>query len=352
MTNSDFTGKGQPGSLLEPKNWAGGVVPGATNLYRAIARGRTTSALQRRNAALLRIALAILLFGIAGAAIAAPPEKGSVAAMLETPDQVLTYALRQSIGAPARADIGDQATVRLTEGLMIVPREPASRLLVVTRTPVPPDFQALLLGSEGMDAPGIVRFVPAGFIDSDAALTWSPEDFLASLRDTVEHRNADRVKNGLQEREARRWIQPPRYNPETHQLSWAALVLPKSAPRESDGEITYHGIGFGRDGYIEVTAVTSTEKARQIGKVVDEFLQGLNFRSGKAYADTQPSDRRAPAGLAGAMGLDSVHKETSKDSFWSTDKVFPIVGGIVAAIGALSLFIYVQRHLRREARRG
>jgi uncharacterized membrane-anchored protein len=301
---------------------------------------------------LLRIVLATLLFGIAGAAMAAPPEKGSAAAMLETPDQVLTAALRQSIGAPARADISDQATARLTEGLMIVPREPASRLLAVTQKPVPPDFQALLLGPESMDAPGIVRFVPAGFVDSNAALAWSPEDLLASLRDTVEHRNADRVKNGLEEREARRWVQPPRYDPETHQLSWAALVLPKSAPRESDGEITYHGIGFGRDGYIEVTVVTSTEKAPEIGKMVDDFLQGLNFRPGKAYADMQPADRRAPAGLAEAMGLDSVHKAPSNDSFWRSDRVVPVVGGIVAAIGALSLFIYIQRHLRREARRG
>jgi uncharacterized membrane-anchored protein len=301
---------------------------------------------------LRRIVLATLLFGIAGAAMAAPPEKDSAAAMLETPGQVLVSALRQSIGAPARADIGDQATARLIEGLVIVPREPASRLLTVLQRPVPPDFQALLIGSEGMDAPGMVRFVPAGFVDSNAALAWSPEDFLASLRDTVEHRNAERVKNHQEEREARRWIQPPRYNPETHQLSWAALVLPKSAPRESDGEITYHGIGFGREGYIEVTVVTGTEKAAEIGKMVGDFLQGLNFLPGKAYADMQPADRRAPAGLAGAMGLDSVHKAPSNDSFWGTDTVVPVVGGIVASIGALSLFIYIQRHLRREARRG
>jgi uncharacterized membrane-anchored protein len=305
---------------------------------------------------LLRIVLAALWFGLAAAmaatAMAAPPDKSSAAAMPETKDQVFVSVLHQSIGAPARADIGDQATVRLEEDLTFVPREPATRLLIVSDHPVPTDFQALLLGSEGMDAPGLIRFVPAGFIDSDAALAWTADDFLSSLKDTVERGNADRVKRGLEEREARRWVQPPHYNPETHQLSWAALILPKSAPRESDGEITYHAIGFGRTGYVELTIVTSLQKADEIGHMADNFLRGLNFLPDKAYGDALPTDRRAPGGLAGAMGIDSLHKEYVDGSFWGSDTVVPIAGGIVAGIGALSLLIYIQRHLRRQARRG
>ena len=236
--------------------------------------------------------------------------------------------------------------------LTIVPREPASRFLTISDHPVPPDFQALLLGSDGMDAPGLIRFVPAGFIDSDAALAWTSDDFLSSLKDTVERGNADRVKRGLEALEARRWVQPPHYNPETHQLSWAALILPKSAPRESDGAITYHAIGFGRAGYVELTIVTGLQKADEIGQMADNFLLGLNFLPGKAYGDALPTDRRAPRGLAGTMGVDSLHKEDTTASFWGSDRVVPIVGGIVAGIGAFSLLIYIQRHLRREARRG
>jgi hypothetical protein len=39
-------------------------------------------------------------------------------------------------------------------------------------------------------------------------------------------------------------------------------------------------------------------------------------------------------------------------SFWGADTVVPIAGGVVAGIGALSLLIYIQRYLRRYARRG
>jgi uncharacterized membrane-anchored protein len=203
--------------------------------------------------------------------------------MVETPAQVLTSALRESIGAPAREDIGDQATVRLADGLTFVPRDPASRLLAVSDKPVPPDFEGLLIGPEGMDAPGLIRFVPAGFVDSNAVLAWTPDDMLSSLTDTVERGNADRVKQNLPERGARRWAPSPRYNPEPHQLSWAALILPESAPRDSDGEITLHAVGFGREAYVELTVVTSMHKTDQIGHMADDFLAGLNFHPGKAY---------------------------------------------------------------------
>src|SRR6202012_5868340 len=116
------------------------------------------------------------------------------------------------------------ATVRLQGDLTIVPRQPASKLLIISGKTVPPDFQALLLGPEGMDAFGLIRYVPAGFVDSDAALAWTPEDFLSSLKDTVEHGNPDRVKRGLEALEARNWVQPPHYDPETHHLSWCALI--------------------------------------------------------------------------------------------------------------------------------
>jgi uncharacterized membrane-anchored protein len=275
----------------------------------------------------------------------------TVADMLDTPEQATAAALRQAIGAPARADIGDQATVRLDEGLLLVPKDPAAKLLTFSDRDVPAGFAGLLLGSEGMDAPGVIRFVPAGFIDSDAALAWSADDILASLKDTVEHGNAARAKANLEPLEARRWILPPHYDPEAHQLSWAALIVPQSAPRESDGAITVHAIGFGRNGYVEMTVITSVQKADEIRHMADSFLLGLTFRPEKAYGDVQPADRRAASGLAGAMGLDSLHKADLDGSFWASDTVVPVAGGTVAAIGALALILHLHRNMKRESRR-
>jgi uncharacterized membrane-anchored protein len=301
---------------------------------------------------LLRFVLAALLFAIVSAtALAESPDQGPTPGLLETPEEVLIAALRQAVGAPGRAELGGQAAVRLQGDLAIVPKDPAGRLLTVMRRDVPPDLVCLLIGAEGIEAPGTVRFVPAGFVDADEALHWTPDDMLASLSDTIEHGNATRVRAGFEAREARRWIVPPRYDPELHQLSWAALVVPKSAPRGSDGEITYHAAGFGRDGYVEVSIVTSVQRADTIGRMADMFLSGLNFLPGKGYGDVQPSDRRSQSGLAGAMGLDSLHKMEFDSDFWASDIVVPVAGGLVASIGALALMISIYRHMRRLRRR-
>jgi uncharacterized membrane-anchored protein len=286
---------------------------------------------------------------VGGAALAAAPDAADQAATL---DQAFAAALHQSIGSPARADIGDQASVRLADDLIFVPAAPAAKLLAVSHQEVPADFVGLLIGSEGMDAPGILRFVPAGFIDANAALAWTADDMLASLNDTVQRDNHDRSDKDLPELEARRWIRPPHYNPETPQLSWAALVLPKSAPRESDGSVTYNAIGFGRNGYLQLTVVASMQKADVIGQMEDGFLDGLSFRPGKAYGDALPTDRRAPDGLAGTMGIETFHKAPVSGGLFGADTVVPLAGGTVATIGAFSLLIYIRRHLRREARRG
>jgi uncharacterized membrane-anchored protein len=290
---------------------------------------------------------------MAGVATAgsAPKAQDGTPAPFDTPDQIFADAMRQSIGGPARADLGPEATVRLDDGQLVVPRDPAVRLLKVSNKVFPPDLLALLMGTHGMDLPGYIRFVPAGYVDADTALGWTADDILDSLRDTVEHDNAEREKKGLPDREARRWIRPPHYDAEAHTLTWAALVIAKSAPRESDGEIVFRGVIFGRDGYLQVAMTGSVEQADEVGNILESFLRGVTFRPGKTYIEYQSGDPRSPRGLAGAMGIDTLHKARDQGSFLSSDVVIAAVGALVAAIGGISLFFYVQRHLRRLARR-
>ena len=304
-----------------------------------------------------RIVLAAVLAGVlAGSALtpssqAASPDPAAAPGAIETPRSAFAEALRQATGAPARAGLGDQATVRLSDDLLLVPKEPAARVLNVSNLPVPKDFVALLIGSDGMDAPGMVTFVPSGFVDSDAVAAWTANDILYSLENTVEQQNPARIQQGLQPLEARRWVLAPTYNPAKHQLSWAALIIPQSAPRESGGEVTFHAIGFGREGYIHLSVVTSEQGASSVQRMTAAFLDGLNFGPGKAYSDVKSEDRRSPNGLEGAMGIISLAKARSSDSFWSSDRAIPVVGGAVAAIGALALVLNLYRQMRINSRR-
>jgi len=301
----------------------------------------------------LRIAVLALLIGMVRAASAESPKAppAAPAIVYQTPQQGFTEAMRHSIGAPAQADLGDQATVRLDADLIVVPHDQASRLLKIWDVPVPPDLVALLLGPKGMDAPGIIRFIPAGFIDAAEALRWTQEDLLSSLSDTIEARNPVRITEQLPELEVRGWIRPPHTDAKTSQMTWAALILPKTAEPDTDGEITYYAVGFGRHGYIQVSMAASLQDAPDIWQMFGTFLSGLAFRPGDAYGDVQPADRRSPAGVSGVLGIDQLHKDRNAESFWVSDLVIPYAGGVVAVVGAVSLLIYIRHHVRRESSR-
>ncbi len=113
----------------------------------------------------------------------------------------------------------------------------------------------------------------------------------------------------------------------------------------------FYGLAFGRDGYLQVAITSSVEQAAEVGNMVNSFLRGVAFRPGKTYIEYQNGDPRSPTGLAGAMGIDTLHKARDQSSFFSSDVLIAAVGALVAAVGAISLFFYVQRYLRRRARR-
>ncbi|PPQ35516.1 DUF2167 domain-containing protein [Rhodopila globiformis] len=301
---------------------------------------------------LCRIVLALLPLALPiGAAATSPAAQAAAPGLFETPADAFADALRHSTGAPARADLGPDASVRLSGDLIVVPQDQAARLLVLWNLPVPPDLVALLLGPKGMDAPGIIRFVPAGFVDDATAASFAADDLQSSLGDTVARGNRARLQQHLPALEVRRWVRPPQYDPAAHQISWAALILPTTAPLGSDGTTTLNAVAFGRRGYIKLSMVTSVQDAGDAGQMFDASLSGLQFRPGAAYGDVRPGDRRAPDGLAGALGMDALHKKRTMLGAWLLDNVTAIASGFLATVGALSLLVYFRRHRYLESRR-
>ncbi|OYV39033.1 MAG: hypothetical protein B7Z80_08410 [Rhodospirillales bacterium 20-64-7] len=268
----------------------------------------------------------------------------------ETPVQVFNDAIRQAIGGPGKADLGEDVTVRLAEGQLLVPNPRAQQLLRLTGRSVPKDLIGLLMDGNGMDLPGLIRFVPAGFVDADAITGWRPADFLASLNDSLDRMNAERRKQNQHPLLARGWVWPPHYDRDRHLLSWAALILPDNAPRGSDGAVAYYAVALGRDGFVELSFIASVEKADSIASMSNAFLNGLQFRAGKQYGDVTPTDKRADGGIAGVMGIDAFRRARGR-SFWSTDAIIPAAGAFAVVVGAISLLFYTQRAMRRRARR-
>ncbi len=291
------------------------------------------------------IAAAFLSSLLAAPAMAVDPTPATA------PD-VSAEVMSQATGAPALVNLGNQATLRLRDGVYFLPERPAEKLLLASGQQPPPDMVGLLLGPDGLDMAGPIRFVPAGFVNDAALPGWTPDDILASLRDTVERANPDRVRQNHEPLEARTWVQPPRYDPASHQLAWASLVIPKSAPRGSGGQVIYNAIALGRNGFLQLSVPSNLEKAAEVEHLTAAFLAGVSFHAGNGFSDVAPNDPRAENGLAQAMGLDSLHKAPVETSFWHSDAAVPVLGGVTLGLAAIALFIYRSRRARQEARRG
>ncbi len=270
----------------------------------------------------------------------------------DPPADVFAEVMHQALGVPARVELADQAALRLSYDLLFIPMPVAQKLLQSQDREVPPDMLGVLLGGESASLSGPVRYVPAGFIDADTALEWTPDDILDSLRTTVTRRNQTREQQGLAPLEVRGWVQPPHYDPETHQLVWAPLIVRAGAPANSDGEVVYNAVAFGMNGYVRLAVSSTVENAQAAEQLTARFLSGLSFRAGAGYVDVLVNHPRIANGLAQAMDIDSLHKAGSDVATAFADTVVPLAGAAVASIGALSLLIHVLRRMRREARRG
>lgn len=266
-------------------------------------------------------------------------------------EMVFRDADRYTYGAPSRVDLGTQAVVRLADPLyLLVDMTSALKVLEILRLPVPDRLLGVLRGPVAVDtnAWGTVEFVPAGSIDTDDMQSWSPADMLASLEETVARKNQQQPDKQM---DVRGWVQAPAYNPQTRQVTWAALILPKDAPRDSAGAVTYHGAIFGREGYIRVSIYSTTERAKAAQSLVQKFLNGITFNPGKGYDVLAPKVKESSTALAQVMNMDGLRRAPTKMPSVFADQFVPIVGGVIALLSALALTFYVWRHRRREARR-
>ena len=262
--------------------------------------------------------------------------------------------MHYSASTGAQVNLADQATVRLKGDLLYIDDMPTARkVLAYMGVPIPDDMIGLLRIPDTPDALGgllwaPVRFVRSGGIKADEALAFTQDDMLASLRATIERKRKDNPS--LPATEVRRWVWPPHYDPEKHTMTYAALFLPPGSPATADGPVVFHGLAFGREGYIEVSMTAGLERAPRAQKAVTDFLAGLTFNNGKGV-DPLGRTGAATTSLADAMNMDGFRKAPMVMPSVFADKLVPLVGGGLSIVALLALAFSAYRYRRRDARR-
>lgn len=240
--------------------------------------------------------VAILICALTPAA-AEPAAPDSAKAELDSAFQDAGAVLQKG---PANIPIAGQAVLQLPTGYGFVPAEAARRLLLAMGNPGNDLVEGMIFPStEGSDWFIVVSYNPAGYVKDDDAKDWNPDGILSDIRKGTEAANEERRSRGIPELEVVGWVEPPRYDPESHRLVWSLSSRMKGEGPEANPGINYNTRMLGREGFISLNLVTDQGAIDKLKPVARNFLASLEFDAGKRYADFQPdTDKVAEYGLA------------------------------------------------------
>jgi uncharacterized membrane-anchored protein len=227
-------------------------------------------------------------------ALAADPAPDSRHQAMQQAEAAARAAL---VKGPAEIPLRDQAALALPAHYAFVPQQPAAALMRAMGNSPGDSFIGLIVPQEGGWFVS-VTYQPSGYIKDDDARQWDADKLLQSLKDGTEAANEARAKAGAPALVVTRWIEPPAYEADTHQLVWSAEARHKDGGG-GDPTVNYNTYVLGREGYLSLNLVTSASAVEANKPAAHELLAAVNFNSGKRYGDFNSStDKVAAYGLA------------------------------------------------------
>ena len=205
------------------------------------------------------------------------------------------------VRGPTELPFGAQAKLQLPANYVFIPKAEASRLMKSIGNTVDPGFQGLIIphASDRSFSFFVVGYQAAGYIKDDDARDWDAAKLLDQIRDGTTEGNKRRAQMGIPEIEVTGWIQPPKYEPTSHQVVWSVGHRDKGAAASGDDGVNYKTLVLGREGYMEMNLVTDQKHIDELRPSVAALLDALTFNDGKRYADFNSStDHVAEIGLA------------------------------------------------------
>jgi uncharacterized membrane-anchored protein len=243
----------------------------------------------------------LLLVSACGSWVAAAEPAAAPSPRQQEADKVLADIRSAMVRGPATVELRDQASIKLPEHYGFIPQKEASAFMKLMGNRTGSQFMGLIVPLTSADRGQwfvSLNYDPAGYIKDDDAKHWDAEKLLQSLKDGTEAGNAERQAAGVPAIVVTRWIQPPSYEPGSHELMWSAEARHKDG-NDPDPTVNYNTFVLGREGYVSLNLVTSESRIAADKASANELLGAVDFKSGKRYTDFNSStDKVAAYGLA------------------------------------------------------
>jgi len=201
------------------------------------------------------------------------------------------------ITGPAKANIGTMAEIDVPAGYQFASGADAQTLLELYGNPRNPNILgAMVPMSELENWTLIFKFDEVGYIADADKESLNADEIISSFQAGLPDMNAARRQMGAPECGYISWMEPPFYDSQTNNLTWALRL------GFADGETVNYDIRMlGRRGVMEATLVDSPETYAQSIPTVKSLLSSFSFTDGNRYSQWQQGDKVAAYGLTGLV---------------------------------------------------
>jgi uncharacterized membrane-anchored protein len=280
-----------------------------------------------------------LLFAVFAAAFvpflrAQEPAKAAEEPAPKSFAEALERAGVKVITGPATYALGDVAEIKLPAGYHGVEAGSLKAYYKLTQNLYSGNERGVVIG------PGdwvlVFDYDEIGYIKDDEKDKLDADKLMASMIEGQQESNKERAKQGWDEMKFAGWANPPRYDPQTNNLTWA-VNLTSSSDGYKQVFLNESIRLLGRGGVMNVTLVTSpADYPKDTVTVAGLLAKNFGYVEGQRYAEFKQGDKVAEYGLAalvlGGAGA-AAFKMGFLQKFWKV-----LVIGAAAAAGVIKKF--------------
>ena len=251
--------------------------------------------LHARRRRLLRLQCLIVIVAVGCLAVAPagaqqPPDKAQQDRMVQL------YKSIQWQAGPIKGQLGGMAEIQVPAGYKFTGQAGAAKWMELNENPPDPTLLGIIVPADGADWFLSFSFRDVGYVKDDEKGKLDANAILEDIRQGTEAANQERRRRGWDEVHVVGWVQPPAYDKDTHNLTWAI----KGRSGQSEGA-NYDIRILGRRGVMSVKMVADANQVMALAPTVKTLLGGFDFAAGNKYAEWRTGDKVAAYGLTGLI---------------------------------------------------
>ena len=235
---------------------------------------------------------------------------------------------------PIIAKIGNQALIKLPEGYSFLDANATKEFLELTQNIAGGDELGMIAPSD-MKWFTIFSFDDVGYVKDDEKNSLNATELLKSIREGVAAGNEERQRRGWATMTVTGWMQPPRYNDQTHNLEWSF----RGTDTDGSSFANYATKYLGRRGVMRVEVVSAPEGLEPNLATFRNVMTGFSYTPDNDYRAFVKGDKVAEYGLTALIVGGAAAAAVKTGLFKSLGKIliasWKLIAAGVVGLGAL-----------------